>query len=61
MIGKLIPKLFDQAEKDGKFKSKNKRLAGIDSAKKLGFTHTNPSKTEFKIFPDEKKVRSRIS
>ena len=58
MMGKLIPKLLDQAEKDGKFKSNNKRLAGIDDAKKLGFTHTNPSKTEFKIFPDKKNMRS---
>jgi hypothetical protein len=45
MIGKLIPKLYAKAEKEGKFKSQ--KLAGIDTAKSEGFTHTNPAKTDF--------------
>jgi len=45
MIGKLIPKLYAKAEKDGNFKSQ--KLAGIDTAKSEGFTHTNPAKTDF--------------
>jgi len=54
MIGKLLPKLLAKAEKDGILKTQ--KLAGIDTAKSEGFTHTNPAKT---YFDDDDQMISR--
>jgi hypothetical protein len=45
---------------EGRVKNFVATLPGIDSAKQLGFKHTNPAKTEFRIFQDKRNMRSGI-
>jgi|TARA_R100000482_G_C4977075_1_gene81634 hypothetical protein len=45
---------------EGRVKNFVATLPGINSAKQLGFVHTNPAKTEFKIFRDKRNMRSGI-
>ena len=44
---------------EGRVKNFVATLPGIDSAKQLGFTHTNPAKTEFSYFANKRNLKGR--